>query len=312
MNKSQTWTIGEILKQVREEKGITIRQLSRGLCSPATLSRIEADKREMDMMTASILFERLGYNLDKFEFYGSQEECSQYDKRLSIQKYREAEDFGKMKQELLEYQAEIGENPPALQKQFIKKMWGFLAFQAGAYEKAVCFLEEAIHLTVPDWQGEWENMTILGLTELEILCSLADVYSKTGREEEAYSIRCSILEYLDKQNECRERFAELYTGVACKVLPCLVKKGEFKKGVCLCEKSIGILSAIVRMYYWPDLLYWKGECLEKLMDSGEVAEKQVIAAYREAYYIYRLFSQNEAAEKIRAHLEENYQWESIG
>lgn len=312
MNKSQTWTIGEIIKQVREEKKITILQLSRGLCSPATLSRIEADKREMDMMTASILFERLGYNLDKFEFYGSQEECEQYDKRLSIQKHKEAKELNQMERELLEYQAEIGENPPSLQDQFIKKMWGFLAFQTGDYEKAVQCLEEAIRLTVPDWQGEWKKLTILGLTELEILRLLADVYSKTGREDEAYFIRCSILEYLDKQNECKEQFAELYTGVACKVLPYLVEKGEFQKGVSLCERGIEILSNIVRMYYWPDLLYWKGICLEKQMESGKACREQVIAAYREAYYIYRLFSQNEKAEEIRIYLEENYQWESIG
>ncbi|MDO4327269.1 MAG: helix-turn-helix transcriptional regulator [bacterium] len=312
MSKNQTWTIGEIIKQVREEKKITILQLSRGLCSPATLSRIEADKREMDMMMASILFERLGYNLDKFEFYGSQEECEQYDKRLSIQKHKESKEFEKMEQELLEYQAEIGENASPLHEQFIKKMWGFLAFQTGDYERAIQFFEEAIRLTVPDWQGEWEKLTILSLTELEILQLLADVYSRTGREEEAYTIRCSILEYLDKQNECREQFAELYTNIACKVLPRLVEKGEFQKGVFLCEKGIEILSAIVRMYSWPDLLYWKGVCLEKLLESGEVSEKEVIAAYKEAYYIYRLFSQNETAEKIKIHLEENYQWEFIG
>lgn len=56
-----SFTIGSIIKQLREEQGISGVQLSRGLCSPATLSRIEADEREMSLIFSGMLFGRLGY-----------------------------------------------------------------------------------------------------------------------------------------------------------------------------------------------------------------------------------------------------------
>ena len=38
--EQQQWTVGDIIRKMREEAKIGLEQLSRGLCSVATLSRI--------------------------------------------------------------------------------------------------------------------------------------------------------------------------------------------------------------------------------------------------------------------------------
>lgn len=311
MDNNEKWTIGDIVKQVREEQNITLQQLSQGLCSVVTLSRIEADTREMDIMLACAIFERLGYTLDKFECCGSKEEFEQYEKRLSIRNHKENNEIAAMEKELEEYERCVGKKQSSLQEQFIKYMNGFLAYQAGKNEDARTLLEDAIALTIPEWKGDWISGTVLGLMELELLSLLTDLYEKMGRKEDAFLIRCDILKYLEKQKECKENMARLYTGIVCRIVPYLVEKKEFQKGVQYCENGIEKISAINRMYHWPDLLYWKGRCMEELLRQDKVTEQQVIMVYQEAYYIYRLFSEEEKANTLKEHLEGEYQWESI-
>lgn len=52
--EQQQWTVGDIVRKMWEEAKIGLEQLSRGLCSVATLSRIEAGEREMEQILLSI------------------------------------------------------------------------------------------------------------------------------------------------------------------------------------------------------------------------------------------------------------------
>ena len=89
MNANETWTIGDVVQKIRTEQGISMQNLSRGICSVATLSRIEADERDMDMMMAETIFGRLGYSPDKFEIYTGPEELERYNLRERMQKEKE-------------------------------------------------------------------------------------------------------------------------------------------------------------------------------------------------------------------------------
>ena len=152
MDKLETWTIGEIIKKLREEQKVTLHQLCRGICSPATLSRIEEHDRDMEFIMATVLFERLGYTLDKFECYGSKEEFDQYEKRLLIQSHKENGEIEFMEKELKEYVQMIGDKKNALQEQFIAYMKGFLYYESGKMQKPV-------HV----WKMLWKNLFLIGM-----------------------------------------------------------------------------------------------------------------------------------------------------
>ena len=62
MYELDMWTIGDIVKMLREEQEISGAELSYGLCSMPTLSRIEADEREMNVIFSMVLFGRLGFH----------------------------------------------------------------------------------------------------------------------------------------------------------------------------------------------------------------------------------------------------------
>ena len=311
MDKLETWTIGEIIKKLREEQKVTLHQLCRGICSPATLSRIEEHDRDMEFIMATVLFERLGYTLDKFECYGSKEEFDQYEKRLLIQSHKENGEIEFMEKELKEYVQMIGDKKNALQEQFIAYMKGFLYYESGENAKACACMENAVEKSIPNWNESWSTRILLSASELDMLVLLANIYERMENKEKATVIRWEILHDLSKKRECKGQIANIYTEVICQQIPYLIDEGRFQESIYWCDQGIQLLSEISRMYHLSDLLYWKARTLEAMMKDGQATAKQVVLTYQEAYYIHLLCEKEEEAEKIKKHLETNYQWKPI-
>ena len=51
--------IGAIIKKIRQEKEISLKQLSMGIFSPQMLKKIENDETDVDIFTMEILLQRL-------------------------------------------------------------------------------------------------------------------------------------------------------------------------------------------------------------------------------------------------------------
>ena len=56
----KAYHIGFVIKQKREEKGISQKELCKGICDHSTLSRIERGKHESSVTTLKMLLQRLG------------------------------------------------------------------------------------------------------------------------------------------------------------------------------------------------------------------------------------------------------------
>lgn len=312
-----TWTVGSIAKQLREEQGISAAQLSYGLCSPITLGRIEAGEREMDLIFAVMLFGRLGYYPDKFELFGSRDEYAQYEQRVSIQKLKRKREYEQMALELAQYQkdwkAVIEKN--RLQQQFVDSMRGFLCIQEKDHAnriQGVKLLEKAAAFTIPKWKGNWGQESLVSESELDILSMLADAFEASGDLQSAFDMRRNIYIYMEKKRTNRIQMLQLYTEIICKIVPVILKQHNVGQALEMCEHGLNALSEKGRLYHWPDLLYWKGRCLEELYRVGKSEKALVIAAYTRAYYIYRLLHMEEKAEKVKTYLDkEEPGWECI-
>lgn len=317
MFMKDTWTVGSIVKQLREEQGISAAQLSDGLCSLTTLGRIEAGEREMDLIFAVMLFGRLGYYPDKFELFGSKDEYVQYEQRVSIQKRKRERAYEQMAFELARYQKDWKAiiEKDQLQQQFVDSMQGFLDIQEK--DGANCIqgvkrLEKAAAFTMPKWQENWVQESLVSEFELDILSILADAFEASGDMPNAFRMRRNIYLYMEKKLTNRIQMLQLYTEIICKMVPVMLKQHNVGQALERCEYGLNALSEKGRLYYWPDLLYWKGRCLEELYRIGKSEKAFAAEAYIRAYYIYRLFHMEEKAEKVKMYLdEEEPGWECI-
>lgn len=314
MFEEREWSIGTLIKKSREEQKISGTQLSYGLCSPATLSRIENGEREMNLFFSIMLLGRLGYDLDKFELYGSKEEFEQYEERIRIQKLRRKHEYEEMLAALERYEQSWKNaiEADSLQQQFIYSIRGLFYVQKKRDRQGMDLLKKAIALTMPEWDLKWFQNCIIGETELDLFGMLADAIEIFEDKEEAFCIREKIYTCLKRKPEVPVQMQRLYTSIICKMIPEMLEKGNIGRALELCEDGLSALAQKGRFYHWPDLLYWKGCCLKELYRMGKLEKDSSSDVYLRAMYIYRLLGNQEMAETIKNNLnKEAAGWEFI-
>lgn len=311
-NEQQQWTVGDIVRRMREEAKIGLEQLSRGLCSVVTLSRIEAGEREMELLLAWRIFQRLGYKIDKYELYATEEELQQWEQRSQMEELASREDTERLACAIQTYRQQWGkrveENP--LQRQFLAYMQGLLDMQKGDFQEAKELLEAAAEEIVPSREQMVGNAA-LGEMELEILNALSDIYEHMGEVEKSEKLREMLLENIGREKKRVKIYLKLYTELFCKHARNMMETKGSARTLNAAETCLKILQEEKKTCCLPELLHIQAKCLEDLFQKKGEAKEVMLKSWQKAYYIYRLYEKQEEAEKIRKYLEETYQWDCI-
>lgn len=113
------------LKKLRVSQNITLKELSRGLCSISTLSRIESGEREPDYMLFDSLISRLGKDSKKWDLILKENDKRLLQKRLYMEYLIQMGEWDKLKCELKNYESFDGVEKN-LHKQYICMVWAIL------------------------------------------------------------------------------------------------------------------------------------------------------------------------------------------
>ena len=267
-NEQQQWTVGDIVRRMREEAKIGLEQLSRGLCSVATLSRIEAGEREMELLLAWRIFQRLGYKIDKYELYATEEGLQQWEQRSQMEELAFREDTERLACAIQTYRQQWGEkvekNP--LQRQFLAYMQGFLCMQEGDFQEAKELLEAAAEEIVPSLEETVGNAA-LGEMELEILNVLSDIYEHMGEVEKSEKLREVLLENIGREKKRVTIYLELYTELFCKHARDMIETKGSARTLNAAETCLKILQEEKKTCCLPELLHIQAKCLERFFSE---------------------------------------------
>lgn len=295
-NEQQQWTVGDIVRRMREEAKIGLEQLSRGLCSVATLSRIEAGEREMELLLAWRIFQRLGYKIDKYELYATEEELQQWEQRSKMEELAFREDTERLACAIQTYRQQWGkrveENP--LQRQFLAYMQGLLDMQKGDFQEAKELLEAAAEEIVPSLEETVGNAA-LGEMELEILNALSDIYEHMGEVEKSEKLREMLLENIGREKKRVKIYLKLYTELFCKHARNMMETKGSARTLNAAETCLKILQEEKKTCCLPELLHIQAKCLEDLFQKKGEVKEVMLKSWQKAYYIYRLYEKPEEA-----------------
>ena len=309
-NGQEKWTVGEIVHQMREEAGVGLQELSEGLCSVATMSRIETGERDMDLLMASRIFQRLGCRIDKYEFYATKEELKQWEDREQIEKLANKKEYDRLEQAIQEYEEnwklEVSKNK--LQQQFVEYMKGILT-QPSNFDEAERFFQRAIQMTVPKWKNK-NHRAALGKMELEILRSLGELYECHGEIEKSEEIWETLFQNIGMEKKRIRIYLELYTEVVCKYIKKLQTKGVVYV-LRIIDQCLRIMKEEKCICHWAELLRIRSRCLEMLFQEKQIKKEVMLKSWRKAYYIYLLYEKQEEATEIRTYVKEKYQWDCM-
>ena len=310
-NGQEKWTVGEIVHQMREEAGVGLQELSEGLCSVATMSRIETGERDMDLLMASRIFQRLGYRIDKYEFYATKEELKQWEDREQIEKLANEKEYDRLEQAIQEYEEnwklEVSKNK--LQQQFVEYMKGILEQQKLNFKQSERFFQRAIRMIVPAWENK-NNRVVLGEMELKILYSLGEVYECYGDTEKSEKIWDILFQNIAKEEKSIRIHLELHANIICRNTKEIQRK-EATHILQVVDKCLRIMQEEKCICHWAELLQIRSRCLEMLFQEKQIEKEVMLKNWRKTYYIYLLYEKQEEAAEIRTYVKEKYQWDCM-
>lgn len=185
--------IGEIIWQLRIENGLTIEQLSNGICTISELSKIEQNVIFADCFLIDRLFARMGKSVERLEYVLTVESYELYELRQLIQEYICFGSYKEAEKLLWQYEKKKCADRP-LHKQYIQQEYAQIEWMCGKNESALEHINIAIEQTMPHI-SKIENGMVLSAMELKLLLFRLEI-------SEEY-INCeklnNILEYIERK-----------------------------------------------------------------------------------------------------------------
>lgn len=285
--------LGEYIKEQRTKLGLTQEQVCAGLCEPVTLSRLENGKQTPGRNRVNAILQRLGLPEDRYFVLLSQNE-------LEIEALKkEAIACSTLKKptdglEVLQKLEQLVDPQDNLEKQFILRSKVLLGDLCGRYSNVekIALLQEAIRLTVPDFDLTEINKHLYSIDELKIINQLGNAYCRAGDNKKAADIFYQLLKYL------RKHFQE--TVISSGMLPMvlynysrvLTLSGRYAEAI---ETTMEGKDACLKYGHYQYLPGCIAVCAECLHFQGD--DKKSLRLYRQAYYLFDAI-QDERNKKI--------------
>lgn len=233
--------IGKIIFTLRKHYGISQEMLCSGLCSDATLSRIELGERIPDKFLLDALLQRLGKSPDKLETILSERDYFLYEKRQAIEKAIFEHNFKLAKEELVDYEGQK-ECEEKLHQQYIYKIKSVLSDELDHdTNKSIEHLLEAINITLPSFKINKILDYLLSIEEIYLLLMLAQAYSNTEQEGQALQLLYIVINYLDQKYSDEEEKVKVYPKAVYLLSKLLLQDEKYEELVSLCLKTIDLI-----------------------------------------------------------------------
>ena len=235
-------TKGDIIKTLREQKGLTQSELADGVCSQTTLSRAESGKQEMSFHVFSRLLEEMGENLQNYTLAMTTTEKEAIELGREITELLNQEQYADAEKLLDELEAlkELDEDS----YNFAKFSRIVIAAGRGLPQKEAI---EQLHKVfkwldkLSDKKGRYQRHNyskhIFSKTRLQVLSFLAICYVAV---EEAQAIEIFYLQklYLERIIADRDTFANAYTAVTHNLSKQLALSKKHDEALAIAEEGI--------------------------------------------------------------------------
>lgn len=187
-------TMGIVLSYYRKKYGLSLEELSEGICSVSTLFRLEQGYREIDSLLGETLLGRIGKEVTLFETMLNEDDYLLWQKRSEICNLIENGQLDDAENKIDVYEKEISceEN---VHKQFCLYQRGRIAAERQQLSEMKALLVDAIRLTMPRIDRIEEQSLLFNSTEIEILLLL--VHYKNYESDISEKLLHILLEHVN-------------------------------------------------------------------------------------------------------------------
>lgn len=194
------YMVGDFIREIRLRKGYTQEEVSFGICTPASLSRIENGMQTPGRYVLDKLLERLGTENNVFSTFVSREEMELYEIVQMIARNIADGNVSELEQQIKKMERLVV-GKKELERQYLFFAQGELLRQRGGDEEAVMdLLMRAIHVTLPGFDGRTPlKNNLLTFDEIIIINSIATQYAERSRIEDALRLGFWLKDYMEEK-----------------------------------------------------------------------------------------------------------------
>lgn len=266
-------TVGIALSYYREKYGLSMTQVCEGICSPATMFRIEEGYREVDSLVSATLLSRIGKQVLEFELLLNEKDYNLFRLRKDIHRNLEEKNLDTAEK--------------LLQKRGASK------------EEIKAVLNEAILLTKPFF-GKKKNTSDL-YSEMEIKLFLGLIqFSEDISWKEAELKRMLLFTRKYDSKKIKEQ-AEM--SILKELASIQEEKGDAQKELEYIEQALTLVKESRTMRGLAELHFKKAGLLKELMqrnkDMQQEYQKQCQVELTMAYYTALVMNNVELVQKIK-------------
>lgn len=247
--------IGNLIKGLRESKGISQIKLCRGICDRAALVRIESGKCTPQKLLTDALFQRLGLSINKFGVSYTMAEYKAILLRRDILEALFCEKYDIALELLGLFEKELNSaSPNAIHEQFCCVVKIVLAkTQEVSTEEIIELIQKGLKKTFTRFKVEEILDYLLHDEEIMLIILLAESLYEQGNRSESINIFFNLIEYLDKNVLDDEELVRLYPQIALLLSEKLVEEKRYAE-LYVCDRAINILIENCKIAYLAELL----------------------------------------------------------
>lgn len=247
--------IGNLIKGLRESKGISQTKLCRGICDRAVLVRIESGKCTPQKLLTDALFQRLGLSINKFGISYTMAENRAIVLRRNILESLFCEQYDNALELLGTYEDELGSTSKnAILEQFCYVVKIVLEITKGTnIEEVIDLIHKGLRKTFTQFKVEEIINYLLHDEEIMLIILLAESLYMQGKGSEAINTLFNLIEYIEKNILDDEELVRLYPKVALLLAEKLVEENRNAE-LYICDRAINILIENSKIAYLAELL----------------------------------------------------------
>ena len=286
------YRVGDVIRLTRKAAGITQEQLSDGICSVETLSRIENGKHAVKRETYSQLMAKMGRDTSRCYALCMSKDMELLEERIWLEDALSKFDYREADRYLSILKRKIADTP--MNQQYIARIEGLLDYRNKRIdaEEWIKREENAIRITVPEYEKYLfieKKEDAFPFTELEILTlmSLANAYSVNEQPDIAIRIYDALLLGLEEEYMDFISVRKLRMVINFNYIRSLEQQDKYQEAL---DKGKKLLENAIKFDYGRMIpmvlvaIVWDmNKIIEKDNNANEILE--IKRKLRQAYYI---------------------------
>ena len=272
---------GELIKYLRKEKKMSQEKLSEGIMSRVHLSRIEKDENTPTMDVVIFLLERLEVSPERlFPYSLDENDFKLFALRDKLEHCLAASDYGKAAELLAMIEKAFGPHPNNIRKQYILMNKAILVRRLEKdSKKALKLLEEAIGITVKDYNEKHIRSYLLASQEITILNNIAAIHCEHGEVDRAVCMLERMAEKIRRYSIDERQKARMLTYVLLSLSNALGAQKRYDEANNICDEAIDAGRENRVSELLPNLMYNKAYALHCLGHPEDEVKHLLYQAY---------------------------------